>query len=254
MPISDQEGYDVGHFGRVYEHLIKPACIQAGFIPIRADEQSKTNYIVVDIIKKILEADMVVCDLSAKNPNVLYELGIRQAFNKRALLIKDKRTSKIFDIQGLRYIEYHEDLRIDSVQNRVVEISKGIKETYDASETEINSLIQLLSIKPAQLKDTVELSDDTSVILKAINSINDRLSFMEGRIKLVKNVMGESTHSYDINGQMITIGDTIYIDHREKGILDDVYPNEVWIRTPNNEIQKITADSNLFNKISKYPF
>jgi len=45
MPISEQEGYDKGHFNRVYEHIIKPACIKAGFKPIRADEENKTNYI-----------------------------------------------------------------------------------------------------------------------------------------------------------------------------------------------------------------
>ncbi len=43
----------------------------------------KTNYIVIDILKKILESEFVLCDLSAKNPNVFYELGIRQAFNKK---------------------------------------------------------------------------------------------------------------------------------------------------------------------------
>lgn len=43
MPISDAEGYDKGHFTRVYEHLIKPAVIEAGFEPVRADDTSKAN-------------------------------------------------------------------------------------------------------------------------------------------------------------------------------------------------------------------
>ena len=38
MPISDAEGYDKGHFTRVYEHLVKPAVIEAGFEPMRADD------------------------------------------------------------------------------------------------------------------------------------------------------------------------------------------------------------------------
>ena len=74
MPISDQDGYEKGHFNRVYKHIVQPACEKAGFVPIRADDENKTNYIVIDIIKKIIEADIVLCDLSAKNPNVLYEL------------------------------------------------------------------------------------------------------------------------------------------------------------------------------------
>ena len=54
MPISDAEGYDKGHFTRVYEHLIKPAVMDAGFEPVRADDTSKANFIVVDILKHFL--------------------------------------------------------------------------------------------------------------------------------------------------------------------------------------------------------
>ncbi|EKA1852768.1 hypothetical protein OJ393_004804, partial [Salmonella enterica] len=37
MPIADHPDYDNGHFGRVYNHLIKPACEKAGFKVVRAD-------------------------------------------------------------------------------------------------------------------------------------------------------------------------------------------------------------------------
>ncbi len=52
MPFGDAEGYDKGHFSRVYEHLIKPACEQAGFKAVRADDTSKANVIIVDILQK----------------------------------------------------------------------------------------------------------------------------------------------------------------------------------------------------------
>ena len=81
MPISDVHGYEPGHFGRVYEHVLKPAIVAAGYLPMRADDTIKTDYIVVGIIEKIVESEMVICDLSARNPNVMYELGIRHAFN-----------------------------------------------------------------------------------------------------------------------------------------------------------------------------
>jgi hypothetical protein len=92
MPISDVPGYAVGHFSRVYEFLIAPACERAGYNPFRADQVNKTNYIVIDILQRLVSADMVLCDISGRNPNVLYELGIRQAFNKPSVLIKDELT------------------------------------------------------------------------------------------------------------------------------------------------------------------
>src|SRR4051812_28416422 len=87
MPIADTPGYEPGHFGRVYEHLLKPAITAAGYRPIRADDAVKTDYIVVGIIQKIVESAMVLCDYSSRNPNVMYELGIRHAFNKPVVLI-----------------------------------------------------------------------------------------------------------------------------------------------------------------------
>lgn len=165
MPISDVEGYDPGHFGRIYEHLIKPACEAAGINPIRADEVQITNYIVIDILRQVLEADIVICDLSSRNPNVMYELGVRQAFNLPVTLIKDARTSSIFDIQGLRYIEYDENLRVDRTNAAIKSIAATLKNNLELKVGDVNSVVQLLGKTPRidptffeQIQETVKAS------------------------------------------------------------------------------------------------
>lgn len=178
MPISDYEGYPSGHFGRVYEFIIKPACEIAGFKPIRADEILTTNYIALDILKHIIDSEMAICDLSGKNPNVLYELGIRQAFNLPVTLIKDQRTDRIFDIQGFRDVEYDETLRIDSVQDLIEELSTVIKNTYENSH-EVNSLISLLGIEPAKITGKTKIGIETELILNSISTLEKRLSNIE---------------------------------------------------------------------------
>ena len=162
MPISDAENYPSGHFGRVYEYIIKPACSIAEFQPIRADDIMTTNYIALDIIKNILQCEMALCDLSSRNPNVLYELGIRQAFNLPVSLIKDIKTPRIFDIQGFRDVEYDEALRIDNVEEAIDNIAQTLKNTFE-STNEINSLITLLGIEPAKITDRKEISPDTEL-------------------------------------------------------------------------------------------
>lgn len=94
MPIGDCDGYNSGHFTRVYEDIIKPAVSQAEFKPIRGDEVAKTNLIQLDILNKLLETPIAVCDLSSRNPNVLFELGIRQAFDMPVVLIQEKERLK----------------------------------------------------------------------------------------------------------------------------------------------------------------
>lgn len=179
MPISDNANYPEKHFNRVYEHLIIPACENAGFIPVRADDVIKTNYIALDVIKKIIESDMVLCDLSSQNPNVLYELGIRQAFNKPVTLIKDRSTKRIFDIQGFRDFEYDETLRVDNVQNDIEKLSQIIVSTYDEDVENVNSLVSLLSLNPAKIENKTEMSGETKLILNSLSNIEKRLNSIE---------------------------------------------------------------------------
>lgn len=248
MPISDQDGYEKGHFSRVYEHIIKPACEKAGFIPKRADNEVKTNYIVIDIIRKILDSDIVICDLSARNPNVLYELGLRQAFNKKALLIKDIKTDRIFDIQGLRTIDYDESLRVDSVEKNINSIAKSLTETYEADENDVNSLIQLLAIKPAVINDTFELSGDTSIILEALRDIQSRMSTLE---VLTKPIMlkGMKRNKFTINKKVFTIGEFIFKNNEYVGELLNVMDNWLVVKTNKEDIIHIRFDEPLFNEI-----
>lgn len=179
MPISDTPGYQPKHFNRVYEHLISPACELAGLTPIRADDIVNTNYIALDVIKRIIESDMALCDLSSQNPNVLYELGIRQAFNKPVTLIKDRKTSRIFDIQGFRDYEYDESLRIDSVQEDVENLSKALKSTYEARDKEINSLVSLLSLAPARISEKTEISKETELVLNSISTLTKKVNELD---------------------------------------------------------------------------
>jgi hypothetical protein len=185
MPVSDIESYPEGHFQRVFRHLIAPACEQAGFVPVLASEVKETNFIVLDILERLYTAEMVLCDLSTRNPNVLFELGFRQAFNKPVTLIKDTRTERIFDISGLRDIPYDESLRVDTTQETIGEIAERLKATLASSVAgggSVNSLVQLLRITPAATPQGSALSPDTHIVLDAIGDISDRLAEVEARV------------------------------------------------------------------------
>lgn len=194
MPISDLEGYASGHFGRVYEHIIKPACDLAELEPVRADDIMTTNYIALDIIKHIINSEMAICDLSGRNPNVLYELGIRQAFNLPVTLIKDQRTNRIFDIQGFRDVEYDESLRIDNVQETIETLAEILKNTYENTH-EINSLVSLLGIEPAKVTSKTKISTETELLLNALSGLDKRMSEIEKRVQPAERIVTTSNVS-----------------------------------------------------------
>ena len=96
MPISDPTGYEAGHFLKVYEDIFKPAIEEVGYTPHRVDEDSASSLIQTKIIRNLIEAPMAICDLSTRNPNVLFELGIRQAFDKPVVLVQEKKGRREF--------------------------------------------------------------------------------------------------------------------------------------------------------------
>lgn len=266
MPIADMDGYEAGHFTRVYEHLIKPACLKAGYIPHRADLVAASNYIIIDILRKIVESDLVICDLSGRNPNVLYELGVRQAFNLPTVLIKDQITPRIFDIQGLRCADYRHSLRIDEVQKEQETIRNAIIETTE-KPNDFNSMIQLLGVSPAALPARVELSNDTSVILQSLKNISSRLAEIEATpirttptrtlahyITSAPVAFDSDTDAFIINGETISVGETIWIEGKDMGALIDYDSSGITVKTSDGKIKKILHSHPRFSKVSSLPF
>lgn len=175
MPIADHPDYAPGHFDRVYNHLIKPACEMAGYKTLRADDAKASHMIMFDILKKIVECDMAICDLSSKNANVFYELGLRQAFNRKTILITDSITQTPFDITGFRYVKYSESLRVDTVHNDKLEINAMLQETDSAAEDDINSIVNLLRIQPATV-NKIELNSHESILFDLIKNLDNKVS------------------------------------------------------------------------------
>lgn len=196
MPIADMAGYDSRHFDRVYNHLIKPACNASGFKPIRADEVNNSNLIVLDILKRIVESDIAICDLSGRNPNVMYELGLRQAFNKKTVLIKDDRTLSPFDVQAFRYCEYDSSLRIDNAFNNIKSLEKAISSTFDADSNDVNSIVQLLSIEPAKVGEKTQLSKQDTLIFETLNQILKKIDSPKQSYNIRKSIFSTPTSKF----------------------------------------------------------
>lgn len=184
MPIADMDGYPTGHFQRVYDWIIKPACEAAGFKAARADDVASSSFIVADILKSIVNAEMVICDLSGLNPNAMFELGLRQAYGKPVALIKDNETRRIFDISGIRDVEYDVSLRADLVQQNVKQITKMIQET-SGDESTFSSLMALVDIDAASLPQRTEVSDDSKLILQGLHRLSERMALLETSSKPV---------------------------------------------------------------------
>lgn len=196
MPISDTDGYDKGHFSRVYEDIIKPAVANTDFSVTRADEVKETNFIHLDILKQLIDAPIAICDLSSHNPNVLFELGIRQAFDKPVVLIQEEGTPKIFDISPLRYLEYSKKMKYHDVLRTQAELTESINATKEAKgkQGNINSIVRLMALSNPAAIPTLEGDNKEAFAIDVLQSqMNDIRKMME--TSMMENRKGVSKGS-----------------------------------------------------------
>src|SRR5262245_64830398 len=106
---KDSSGLEID-FETVHNDLIAPALKATGFGGSTTGEIVESGNIREDMFSLIIEADLVVCDITVHNANVFYELGIRHALRKRrTVLIKGGPVSDTtpFDVLTDRYVPYN---------------------------------------------------------------------------------------------------------------------------------------------------
>ncbi len=111
MPFVERDPkHATGFFLEVLRSLITPAAKDSGFTVKTANRQG-SDLIQSTIVNDLLEADLVIADLTEHNPNVMFELGVRMAQDKPVVLIKATGTGPLFDIDNmLRVFEYSPNL------------------------------------------------------------------------------------------------------------------------------------------------
>ncbi len=95
-----------GYFDEYYEEIYRPAIESAGLVPRRADDLFRPSTITNDIWIYTHQAKIILADLSDKNANVFYELGLAHALAKPAILITQSMDDIPFDLRALRVIVY----------------------------------------------------------------------------------------------------------------------------------------------------
>jgi tetratricopeptide (TPR) repeat protein len=151
---KDAAGWEID-FERIHQELIAPALDLAGLGGGTTGQIIDAGNIREDNLGLIIEADLVVCDVTVHNANVFYELGIRHALRKKGtVLIKGAPVadSTPFDILTDRYLEYS----IDEPGNKTGELAEVVRATL-ASPRETDSPIfkmlpTLPEIDPAALQ------------------------------------------------------------------------------------------------------
>lgn len=138
MPISAIDGLGSEHWGDV-KSIIQEAVdsiTAPKFVARLVSEADDVGVIHKRIVQGVYSSDIVVCDVSGRNANVMFELGLRLAFDKPTIIIKDDKTEYSFDTSVIEHIPYPRDLRFAKINTFKKQLAEKISATYKVSQTD----------------------------------------------------------------------------------------------------------------------
>lgn len=160
MPLSEP-------FETYFKKIIKPAVDENNMYSIRGDSLFRSTHIMDDIWQSIKESSLVIAELTGKNPNVYYELGLAHALGKPAVLLSSSIGDVPFDLRPLRVLIYDKD---DPDWGKLLQqnISKAIKETIDSPVEAIPHTFR--KYKKPVTTDEIDIDERLSIIEKTVES------------------------------------------------------------------------------------
>lgn len=117
MPIASLDGCPSEHWVEV-KNIITDSVesISAPKFKVKlVSDADSIGIIQKRIVQNVYESDILVCDVSGKNPNVMFELGMRLAFDKSVVIVKDDKTDYSFDTGIIEHLSYPRDLRFQNI-------------------------------------------------------------------------------------------------------------------------------------------
>jgi hypothetical protein len=147
MPFSET-------FSDIYDLGIMPACKEAGAYCERVDKQIFFESILDRVYNQIAKADLIVADMTGRNPNVFYETGYAHALNKQVILLTQNTDDIPFDLKHYSHIVYGG--KIGHLKN---ELEKRVKWCVENPKESLNTvdLNVALYVRGRHLEDKMAL-------------------------------------------------------------------------------------------------
>jgi hypothetical protein len=123
MPFAEE-------FRPIYNEIIKPVVERFGLTCIRADDLYGSKAIIEDIWRLVNEAKIIIADVTGKNPNVFYEIGLAHAVGKEVIIISQTIEDVPFDLRHLRCFIYQDTVagfrRLESQLQQALTTIEGL--------------------------------------------------------------------------------------------------------------------------------
>lgn len=173
---------------KTYKNIIQPAVEASGFQCVRADEIQDSGLIDKSMYALLMQAELVVADISTYNPNAIYELGIRHAVKPFSTIILKEEGGKIpFDLDHTRIFQYKhlgEDIGADEAARCQAALADKIEQVTSKSLIDSPLYDYIQNIEPPALPG--------EEYKRIIGDLADREAHIFATIEQAKHRMVES--------------------------------------------------------------
>lgn len=136
--IYEEDTRERESFDDKIRYLIKPVLTELDYQMILADERHIVGMISPKTIKEIINSDVVIADISDNNPNVFYEIAIRNSLNMPLIILKQPAQGKLFGIDDSRILSIEGSspwLWHETIMKLKMQIQKAEKDKVSTSHS-----------------------------------------------------------------------------------------------------------------------
>lgn len=183
MPISNTDGYKENHWRQVREILedsivsveeamnIKCECL------VVSDIAGTEKIIQKNIVTNIYDSDLIICDVSSLNPNVLFELGMRLAFDKQVIIVKDEKTDYMFDTNIIFHTNYDSNLNYIAIKEFKENLHEDIKKALSAGKENAGYLDAFGDIKVKEMRtEEMDVQSAMEIMMSQLGSLQSEFN------------------------------------------------------------------------------
>ena len=184
MPFSETESCTEPEWTEVFEDVINPAVVQSGLGYDCFRAKVRRGAIIDQIIEHIDQSDVVIADLTDRNPNVFYELGVRHSLHVGCILIAQRISDVPFDLQSYGVLEYSRNPGgVTAFKKEIRQLLKEIEENPEKPDGPVMSYLQyknkrLMSNEEIQSRIDERVSNGLNRLEELFNQTRDQLKDM----------------------------------------------------------------------------
>lgn len=153
--------------------IIRPATELAGYTAERADHIDRPGMITPDVIKSLMESNLVVADLSVQNPNVYYELAIAHAYGRPVVQIRHKGSILPFDVKDGRTVSFSRDYDdVEQARDQIVNQIRAVERDPADVDNPISLVVKILELSKSGTTEAIYLAN----ILRAVEDLKGEVN------------------------------------------------------------------------------